>query len=123
MFRLENLEEDFRNVLEKWLSVNDLVYHGSLVAFHKNKLDCRADDMPLNDMVLYHLLNIGSRDMEVVDKPWDTSMHSMWLEVGEGSCTSSGTGTKQVTDSVTGVWYEPSVGSDDGGVGDEASPL
>ena len=44
-------------------------------------------------------------------------------EVGDGNCTSSGTGTKQVTDSVTGVWYDPSVGGDDGGEGDEASCL
>ena len=44
-------------------------------------------------------------------------------EVGDGNCTSSGTGTKRVTDSVTGVWYDPSVGGDDGGVGDEASCL
>ena len=29
--------------------MDDLVYHGSLVAFHKNQLDRRADDMPLND--------------------------------------------------------------------------
>ena len=40
-------------------------------------------------------------------------------EVGDGSCTSSGTGTKRVTNSVTGVWYDPSVG----GEGDEASCL
>ena len=47
-------------------------------------------------------------------------------EVGDGSCTSSGTGTKRVTDSVTGVWYDPSVGGDDGedgNDGDEASCL
>ena len=47
-------------------------------------------------------------------------------EVGEGSCTSTGTGTNVVTDSVTGVWYDPSVGGDggdEGGVGDEASCL
>ena len=47
-------------------------------------------------------------------------------EVGDGSCTSSGTGTKRVTDSVTGVRYDPSVGGeggDDGGEGDEASCL
>ena len=44
-------------------------------------------------------------------------------EVGDGNCTSSGTGTKRVTDSVTGVWYDPSVGGDDGGVGEEASCL
>ena len=44
-------------------------------------------------------------------------------EVGEGSCTSSGMGTGQVADSVVGVWYDPSVGSDDGGERDEASCL
>ena len=47
-------------------------------------------------------------------------------EVGDGNCTSSGTGTRRVTDSVTGVWYDPSVGGDDGedgGEGDEASCL
>ena len=47
-------------------------------------------------------------------------------EVGDGNCTSSGMGTKRVTDSVIGVWYDPSVGgdgSDEGGEGDEASCL
>ena len=44
-------------------------------------------------------------------------------EVGDGSCTSTGTGIKRVTDSKTGVWYDPSVGGDEGGVGEEASCL
>ena len=77
MFRSENPEEDFRNVLEKRLLVDNLVYHGSLVAFHKNQLDRRADDMPLNDTALYHLINVGTRDMDVTDKLWDASMRSM----------------------------------------------
>ena len=77
MFRSENPEEDFRNVLEKRLSVDDLVYHGSLVAFHKNQLDRRADDMPLNDTALYHLINVGVCDMDAIDKPWDASTCSM----------------------------------------------
>ena len=77
MFRSENPEEDFRNVLEKRLSVDDLVYHGSLVAFHKNQLDRRADNMPLNDMALYHLINVGVHDMDAIDKLWDTSTRSM----------------------------------------------
>ena len=77
MYRSENPEEDFRNVLEKRLSVDDLVYHRSLVAFHKNQLDCRADDMPLNDTALYHLINVGVRDMDAIDKPWDASTRSM----------------------------------------------
>ena len=44
-------------------------------------------------------------------------------EVGDGNCTSSGTGIRRVTDSVAGVWYNPSVGGDDGGDGEEASCL
>ena len=84
MFRSENPEEDFRNVLEKRLSVDDLVYHGSLVAFHKNQIDRRADDMPLNDVALYHLLNVGAWDMDAVDKPWDASTCSMRFAICRG---------------------------------------
>ena len=50
-------------------------------------------------------------------------MASSEEEVGDGNCTSSGTGAKRVTDSMIGVWYDPSVGSDDGGEGDEVSCL
>ena len=57
--------------------MDDLVYHGSLVAFHQNQLDRRADDMPLNDTALYHLINVGIRDMDAIDKPWDASTCSM----------------------------------------------
>ena len=76
-FCSENPKEDFQNILEKRLSVDNLVYHGSLVVFHKNQLDRRADNMPLNDVALYHLLNVGARDMDAVDKLWDALMHSM----------------------------------------------
>ena len=50
-------------------------------------------------------------------------MGSSLEEVGDGSCTSSGTGTRRVADSVTGVWYDPLVGGEDKGDGDEASCL
>ena len=86
MFRSENPEEDFRNVLEKRLSVDDLVYHGSLVAFHKNQLDRRTDDMPLNDTALYHLINVGVRDMDAINKPWDALTRSMHYTACLGDC-------------------------------------
>ena len=57
--------------------MDNLVHHGSLVAFHKNQLDRRADDMPLNDTALYHLINVRVRDMDAIDKPWDASTCSM----------------------------------------------
>ena len=50
-------------------------------------------------------------------------MGSSEEEVGDGNCTSSGTGIKEARgarNSVLGVWYDPSVGGDDGGDGDEA---
>ena len=61
--------------------MDDLVFHGSLVAFHKNQLDCRADNMPLNDTVLYHLINVGTRDMDATDKPWDASTCSIVMDM------------------------------------------
>ena len=86
LFWSEVLEEDFRNILEKRLSVDDLVYHRSLVAFHRNQLDRHVEDMPLNDVVLYHLLNVGAQDMDATDKPWDTSTHSMCFATCLGDC-------------------------------------
>ena len=57
--------------------MDNLVYHGGLVAFHKNQLDCRANDMPLNNTALYYLINVGVCDMDAIDKPWDASTPSM----------------------------------------------
>ena len=59
------------------MSVDNLVYHRSLVAFQRNQLDRWGDNMPLNDVVQYCLLNVGGWDMDTVDKPWDASTHSM----------------------------------------------
>ena len=50
-------------------------------------------------------------------------MASSSEEVRDSSCTSSGTGTKRDADSVTGVKYNPLVGGDDGGDGEEVSCL
>ena len=50
-------------------------------------------------------------------------MASSSEEVGGGNCTSSGTGIKRVTNSVIGVWYDPSVGGDNGGLIEEVSCL
>ena len=58
--------------------MDDLVYHRSLVAFHKNQLDRRADDMPLNNTALY-------QDGE--DRPFDV------LRQGEISDDQGGTAT------------------------------
>ena len=82
--------------MEKRLLLDDLVYHGSLVVFHRNQLDRRADNMALNDTALYHLINVGVRDMDTIDKPWDASTRSMryaaclgdrlWSNSGSSHC-------------------------------------
>ena len=33
--------------------------------------------MPASDQALWHLINIGARDMPLIDKPWDASTRSM----------------------------------------------
>ena len=66
--------------------MDDLVYQGSIMAFQKNQLNRHAEAMPLNDMTLYHLLNVGAWDMDAVDKPWDTSIHSMHFATCLGDC-------------------------------------
>ena len=55
--------------------MDDLVYHGSLVAFHKNQLDHRADDMPLSDVALYHLIKGDLAPHQQADPLYD------WPEV------------------------------------------
>ena len=42
--------------------------------------------MPLNDTALYHLINIGVRDMDTIDKPWDASTRSMRYVACLGDC-------------------------------------
>ena len=59
--------------------MDDLVYHGSLVAFHKNQLDRHADDMPLNDTTLYHLINVGVRDMDAINNTGGKGSHTQWV--------------------------------------------
>ena len=46
-------------------------------------------------------------------------MGSSSEEFGDGNWTSSGTGTSSVTCSTGRVWYDWSVGGDDGGVPDD----
>ena len=54
--------------------------------FHKNQLDHRAEDMPLNNVALYHLLNVGVHNMDATDKLWDASTHSMRFTTCLGDC-------------------------------------
>lgn len=33
--------------------------------------------MPASDQALWHLINLGAKDMPLVDKPWDASTRTM----------------------------------------------
>ena len=70
-------EKDFRNEYNPYLSTDDQVFKGGLVAYTRNQKDRASLAMPHNDWALWHLINLGSGDMPAIDKPWDASTCSM----------------------------------------------
>ena len=72
-----HLEKDFCNEFDPYLSANDQVFKGGLVAYTCNQKDRVSLTMPHNDRALWHLINLGVRDMPLMDKPWDASTRSM----------------------------------------------
>ena len=70
-------EWDFRNEFDPYLSTDDQVFKGGLVAYTRNQKDRASLAMPHNDRALWHLINLGARDMPLTDKPWDASTCSM----------------------------------------------
>ena len=70
-------EKDFRNKFNPYLSTDDQVYKGGLVAYTRNQKHRASLAMPHNDRALWHLVNLGAGDMPTVDKLWDASTRSM----------------------------------------------
>ena len=70
-------KEDFRNEFNPYLSTDDQVFKGGLVAYTRNQKDRAFLAMPHNDRTLWHLINLGVKDMPLTDKPWDASTRSM----------------------------------------------
>ena len=70
-------DKDFRNEFDPYLLTDDQVFKGSLVAYTRNQKDRVSLAMPHNDQALWHLINLGVRDMPLTDKPWDASTRSM----------------------------------------------
>ena len=70
-------ENDFRNEYNPYISTDDQVYKGGIVAYTRNQKDRASLAMPHNDQALWHLINLGAQDMPAVDKPWDASTRSM----------------------------------------------
>ena len=70
-------EWDFRNEFDPYLSTDDQVFKGGLVAYTRNQKDRASLAMPHNNRALWHLINLGAQDMPLTDKPWDASTCSM----------------------------------------------
>ena len=70
-------KKDFRNEFNPYLLTDDQVYKGGLVAYTHNQKDRVSLAMPHNDRALWHLINLGARDMPAIDKLWDASTCSM----------------------------------------------
>ena len=69
--------EDFRNAFNPDLSTDDTVFQGAISVFLRNNQDRCYEGMPASDQALWHLINMGAKDMPLVDKPWDASTRSM----------------------------------------------
>lgn len=74
---LGNPEEDGWNVLLTELTLDDTIFMGSIQAYQHNQHNRQAMGMPKNDKILYHLINIGSQDMNADEKPWDVSTRAI----------------------------------------------
>ena len=70
-------ENNFCNSFNPYISTDDQVYRGGIVAYTHNQKDRASLAMPHNDQALWHLINLGSGDMPAIDKPWDTLTCSM----------------------------------------------
>ena len=70
-------ENDFRNKYNPYLSTDDQVFKGGIVAYTRNQKDRVSLAMPHNDRALWHLINLGAQDMPAIDKLWDASMRAM----------------------------------------------
>ena len=70
-------DKDFRNIYNPFLSTNNTVFQGSIVAYQCNQKDHVALGMPASDWALWHLINLGVQDMPAIDKPWDASTRAM----------------------------------------------
>ena len=70
-------ENDFCNNYNPYISTDNQVYKGRIMAYTRNQKDRASLAMLHNDQALWHLINLGAGDMPAIDKLWDASTHSM----------------------------------------------
>ena len=63
-------ENDFRNEYNPYLSTDDQVFKGGIVAYTHNQKDQSSLAMPHNDWAVWHLINLGTQNTPTIDKPW-----------------------------------------------------
>ena len=83
---LGNPQEDGRNALLTELTLDNTMFMGSIQAYQHNQLNQQAMGMLKNDKILYHLIKIGSRDMNADEKPWDASTRAIWFATCTADC-------------------------------------
>ena len=70
-------ENDFRNEYNLYLSTDDQVFKGCIVAYTHNQKNRSSVAMPHSNWALWHVINLGAQDTPALDKPWDASMRAM----------------------------------------------
>ena len=70
-------ENDFQNEYNPYLSTDDQVFEGGIVAYIRNQKDRSSLAMPHSDRALWHLINLGVQDAPALDKPWDALTRAM----------------------------------------------
>ena len=68
---------DYRGAYPNGCSVDDVLWFSSMVLDKRLEEERRSLGMPLNDVALWKLLNLGLMDMIKADKPWDSSTRFM----------------------------------------------
>lgn len=79
-------ENNFRNEYNPYLSTDDQVFKGGIVAYTRNQKDRSSLAMPHSDRALWHLINLGAQDTPAMDKPWDALTRTMRFSTCLADC-------------------------------------
>ena len=72
-------ENDFQNKYNPYISTDDQVYKGGIVAYTCNQKDRASLAMLHNNQALWHLINLGAQDMPAVDNTGGKGVITQWV--------------------------------------------